>query len=108
MLLIVEAAVQFIERDHDVFSVGGPFLKSAISRLDVRYRRPLYVDLEITVQRGSRRDIRQGQVITAQKRAIGENAVEQLEMARAGPDLRVDRGHQRRSVRRVACRACRQ
>ena len=26
ILLIVEAAVQFIERDHDVFSVGGPFL----------------------------------------------------------------------------------
>jgi hypothetical protein len=85
--LIIEPAVQLAERDHDVFAIGGAFLEPPIPCLDIRDRRPLDLDLEIPVERGCRRNIRQGQTFSAQERTVGEHPIEQSEMPRTSPDL---------------------
>ena len=73
--LIIEPTVQLAERDHDVFAIGGAFLEPPIPRLDIRNRGPLDLNREIPVERGCRRNIRQGQTFSAEERTVGEHPV---------------------------------
>ncbi len=71
--LIIEPAVQLAERDHDVFA--GRFWSRRYHASTFGTEGRSISIAEIPVERGCRRNIRQGQTFSAEERTVGEHPV---------------------------------
>ena len=90
--LVVETAAQLVERNHDVLTICRSIAQAPVPCLHVRNRWSLDVELEIAIERGAGRDVRQRKRIAAQEWPVREHFLEQSEMLGAAVDLVADGG----------------